>query len=169
MHCFAVWFKLTAFGNPHFKRFRPAQTSRTLLPIRCCRRLVGRASRRFLSRQDGGSTPGFMWKAHFRFFECIETMNPSGSSDRFGVPPSDGSDRLKPGLQTFGSWRESMHHGWQTRQSPAPHFCFGSLARSHQFVRPSFHGSCRLNPSEIFRPFTSTLNFFVVQPDAGRA
>src|SRR5205823_2761750 len=45
------------------------------------------------------------WKAPFRFFARIGTMNPSGSSGRFGVPPSGGPDRLKPGLQTFGSWR----------------------------------------------------------------
>ena len=165
MHCSAIWFKLTAFASQYFAvaswtapvlwRFRLAR-----LHCQSARRLAHSKTLRGLQR--------FMENLH-ALIRCIETMNPSGSSDRFGVPPSDGSDRLKPGLQTFGSWRESMHHGWQTRQSPAPHFCFGSLARSHQFVRPSFHGSCRLNPTEIFRPFTSTLNFFVVQPDAGRA
>src|SRR5213593_1956348 len=36
------------------------RTSQTLPPTRCCRRPVGRASLRFLCRQDAGSTLGFM-------------------------------------------------------------------------------------------------------------
>src|SRR3989442_4398740 len=35
------------------------RTSRKVPPTRCCRRLVGRASLRFLCRQDAGSTLGF--------------------------------------------------------------------------------------------------------------
>src|SRR3989442_9209966 len=36
------------------------RTSRKVPPTRCCRRLVGRASLRFLCRQDAGSTLVFM-------------------------------------------------------------------------------------------------------------
>ena len=36
------------------------RSSRTTAPKRCCRRLVGRASLRFLGRQDAGSTLRFM-------------------------------------------------------------------------------------------------------------
>ena len=39
----------------------------------------------------------------FRFFECIGTMNPTVGRNLFGVPPSGGPDRLKPGHQTVGS------------------------------------------------------------------
>jgi len=165
MHCSAIWFKLTAFASQYFAV--ASWTAPVLWRFRLAR-LHCQSARRLADPKPCGACNG-SWKTSTTLIPCIGTMNPSGSSDRFGVPPSGGPDRLKPGLQTFGPWRESMHHGWQTRQSPAPHFCFGSLARSHQFVRPSFHGSCRLNPTEIFRPFTSTLNFFVVQPDAGRA
>src|SRR5580765_6503285 len=58
MHCTADWFKFIASSSQYFKLFQPTQTSRTLPPIRCCRRLVGRASPRCLGRQDAGSTLG---------------------------------------------------------------------------------------------------------------
>src|SRR2546427_6347604 len=45
------------------------------------------------------------WKAPTTSMPCIGTMNPSGSCHRYGVPPSGGPDRLKPGLQTGGSWK----------------------------------------------------------------
>src|SRR5437667_9990515 len=35
----------------------------------------------------------------------IGIMTASGSCHRYGVPPSGGPDRLKPELQTGGSWR----------------------------------------------------------------
>src|SRR5439155_9867657 len=44
------------------------------------------------------------WKAPTTSMPCIGTMNPSGSCHRYGVPPSGGPDRLKPGLQTGASW-----------------------------------------------------------------
>ena len=44
----------------------------------------------------------------------------SGSSKRYGVPPSGGPDRLKPGLQTRDSWSASA--------SLRP--CIGTLNRS---------------------------------------
>src|SRR5438128_11711819 len=50
------------------------------------------------------AAPWGLWKALFRFFECIGTMNWSVGRHLFGVPPSGGSDRLKPGLRTGGSW-----------------------------------------------------------------
>jgi len=37
---------------------------------------------------------------------CVGTMNLCGPCQRYGVPPSGGPDRLKPGHQTVGSWRE---------------------------------------------------------------
>src|SRR6059036_1331867 len=50
------------------------RTSRTVPPTRCCRRPVGRASPRFLCRQDAGSTLWFM-ESPLSFFACIGIMN----------------------------------------------------------------------------------------------
>src|SRR6266540_438184 len=43
------------------------------------------------------------WRSCFRYFPCSGTMNRSGVCHRYGVPPSGGPDRLKPGLQTGSS------------------------------------------------------------------
>src|SRR5205814_6687025 len=55
----------------------------------------------------GGRRPGpsSSWKTPFRLCACIGTMNCLGAGRPFGVPPSGGTDRLKPGHQTVGSWR----------------------------------------------------------------
>jgi hypothetical protein len=45
------------------------------------------------------------WKALFRFFACISTVNRSAERDLLGVPPSGGPDRPKPGHRTVGSWK----------------------------------------------------------------
>src|SRR6266511_584369 len=50
------------------------RTSRTVPPTRCCRRLVGRAFRRFLCRQDAGST--------LRIMERTTAVARSGLFDR---------------------------------------------------------------------------------------
>jgi len=73
-------------------------------PPRCCRRLVGRAAHGFFCRQDAGSTLRFM-ESLLSFFECIGTLNLAVGRNLFGVPPSGGPDRLKPGHQTVGSWK----------------------------------------------------------------
>jgi hypothetical protein len=51
------------------------RTSRTVPPRRRCRRLVGRASLRFLCRQDAGSTLRFMESPH-ALLARIGKMNP---------------------------------------------------------------------------------------------
>ena len=48
------------------------------------------------------------WKAPFRFFECMGIMNLSVGRHLFGVPPSGGPNRLKPGLRTGGSWKAAF-------------------------------------------------------------
>src|SRR3989442_146638 len=69
------------------------------------------------SLRDKVSWPGSgSWGAPFRFFACIGTMNVSGSCHRYGVPPSGGPDRLKPGLQTGGSWKASGRGGTLDRR-----------------------------------------------------
>src|SRR2546426_7507081 len=45
------------------------RTNRTVPPTKCCRRLVGRASLRFLCRQDAGSTLGF--RASLRGIDAV--------------------------------------------------------------------------------------------------
>ena len=45
------------------------------------------------------------WKASSAFLPCIGTLNLTVWRDLFGVPPSGGPDRLKPGHQTVGSWK----------------------------------------------------------------
>src|SRR2546427_7935535 len=47
------------------------------------------------------------WRAPFRFLRMDWDHEPSGSCHRYGVPPSGGPDRLKPELQTGGSWKAS--------------------------------------------------------------
>src|SRR5436190_14107141 len=51
------------------------ETRRTVPPTRCCRRLVGRASLRFLCRQDAGSTLGFM-ESPLSFFRIYSDQEP---------------------------------------------------------------------------------------------
>ena len=46
----------------------------------------------------------------------MRTMNLFGSCHRYGVPPSGGPDRLKPGLQTGGSWKASGRGGTLDRR-----------------------------------------------------
>ena len=50
------------------------------------------------------------------FSACIGTMNLTLRQNLFGVPPSGGPDRLKPGHQTVGSWKV----GLPPRPSPRP-------------------------------------------------
>jgi len=47
------------------------------------------------------------WKAPIRFCARVGTMNPCVGRHLFGVPPSGGPNRLKPGLRTVGSWKAS--------------------------------------------------------------
>ncbi len=71
-------FKPPEGGTPNQPRFMESrhdfhavhgdhkpQTSWTVPPTRCCRRLVGRGSFGFLCRQDAGSTLGFMERNDF--------------------------------------------------------------------------------------------------------
>ena len=64
------------------------------------------------------------------FLLCIGTLNLTVGRNLFGVPPSGGPNRLKPGHQTAGSWRapfrvfsaciETLNRVWivaQTAQS----------------------------------------------------
>ena len=51
------------------------------------------------------AAPYGSWKAPTTFVPCIGTMNLTLRQNLFGVPPSGGPDRLKPGHQTAGSWR----------------------------------------------------------------
>jgi len=51
-----------------------ARRSRTAPPTRCCRRPVGRASLRFLCRQDAGSTLVTRAKWILRMAQCIPAM-----------------------------------------------------------------------------------------------
>ena len=54
-----------------------------------------------------GSGRGWVgsWKARLRLCVCIGAMKPSVGRRLFGVPPSGGPDRLKPGLRTDGTWK----------------------------------------------------------------
>src|SRR5439155_24638290 len=45
-------------------------------------------------------------------------MNLVWSCHRYGVPPSGGPDRLKPGLQTGGSWRVSARASASSLAAP---------------------------------------------------
>ena len=45
------------------------------------------------------------------FVPCIGTLNLTVRQNLFGVPPSGGPDRLKPGHQTVGSWEEGTFGG----------------------------------------------------------
>src|SRR2546426_8456869 len=63
------------------------------------------------------------WRAPTTSMPCIGTMNPSGSCHRYGVPPSGGPDRLKPGLQTGGSWKgpvTNVFAEFETSATPWP-------------------------------------------------
>src|SRR6185503_5769714 len=59
------------------------------------------------------------------FSSCIGTINLTGECNPFGVPPSGGSDRLKPGHQTVGTWKDvEMASGAIVRPAccrPCPH------------------------------------------------
>src|SRR5882724_1898009 len=68
-------------------------------------------------------------KPPFVFSACIGTMNRFGGRNLFGVPPSVGRDRLKPGLRTVGSWKAlvrffecigTMNVALQERGQPCP-------------------------------------------------
>src|SRR6185503_2998943 len=41
----------------------------------------------------------------YSFSRMLETMNLTMGRNLFGVPPSGGPNRLKPGHQTVGSWK----------------------------------------------------------------
>src|SRR5438128_1178832 len=56
---------------------------------------------------DWRERPGWVgsWRAPTTSMPCIGTMNLIVGRNLFGVPPSGGPDRLKPGHQTVGSWK----------------------------------------------------------------
>ena len=45
------------------------------------------------------------WRASSTFVPCIGTVNLTVRQNLFGVPPSGGPNRPKPGHQTVGSWK----------------------------------------------------------------
>jgi len=74
-------------------------------------RLYGRRDARRYAQQihptkgEGRDEGCGSWKAPSTFVPCIGTLNLTVRQNLFGVPPSGGPDRLKPGHQTVGSWR----------------------------------------------------------------
>src|SRR5438045_856477 len=66
------------------------------------------SSAELVSDSSAGKMPAApcgSWRAPTALMPCIGTMNLTVGRNLFGVPPSGGPDRLKPGHQTVGSWR----------------------------------------------------------------
>ena len=130
------------------------RTSRTVPPIRCCRRLVGRAFLRLLCRQDAGSTlrcteslRSLVRKHWDDELMALPLTRPSASAK----VPADKSDTLSPnggegwgeGVPRFmGSphFNSVVHWGLELvgRVTPcAPHFGHAQTAR-RGLTRPTF-------------------------------
>src|SRR5580765_6086599 len=82
-----------AMERPHGSFAAPwdqePRTSQVVPATRCCRRLVGRASLRFLCRQDAGSTLRFMESPHAIFavhWDHEPTPQPLQGGERISWP-----------------------------------------------------------------------------------
>src|SRR5216117_2361739 len=96
------WRQIRTAGGPRPQRSRKDEgvgDSREVLAraTRCDR---GPVAVRYFALANSRATAG-SWRGPFRFAHALG-LNLSGSWHQYGVPPSGGPDRLKPGHQTGG-------------------------------------------------------------------